>query len=53
MKTAGIVVVAVLIVGADLALHGARAQQPGLNRMELLRHDLSSTDARSFRYVSS
>jgi quercetin dioxygenase-like cupin family protein len=33
--------VAVLIVGSGLALHVARAQQPGLTRTDLQRHDLS------------
>jgi quercetin dioxygenase-like cupin family protein len=32
---------AVLIVGGGLALHVAAAQQPGLNRLDLQRHDLS------------
>ena len=41
MKTAGIVAIAVLIAGSGLALHVARAQQPGLTRVELQRHDLS------------
>src|SRR4030095_16976502 len=41
MKTAGIVAIAVLIAGSGLALRVARAQQPGLTRIELQRHDLS------------
>jgi quercetin dioxygenase-like cupin family protein len=41
MKAAAIPVGAVLIVGSGLALHVARATQPGLNRIELQRHDLS------------
>jgi quercetin dioxygenase-like cupin family protein len=40
MKTKRILAVAVLIVGTGLALHGARAQQPGVKRTELQRHDL-------------
>jgi quercetin dioxygenase-like cupin family protein len=32
--------VAVLIVGSGLALHVARAQQPGIKRTDLQRHDL-------------
>jgi len=31
----------VLIVGSSLALHVARAQQPGVTRNDLQRHDLS------------
>ncbi len=31
---------AVLIVGGGLALHMARAQQPGIKRTDALRHDL-------------
>jgi quercetin dioxygenase-like cupin family protein len=31
---------AVLIVGGGLALHAARAQQPGIRRTDLQRHDL-------------
>ena len=41
MKTARIMAVAVLIVGSGLALHVARAQQPGIKRTDLQRHDLS------------
>jgi quercetin dioxygenase-like cupin family protein len=41
MKTARIVAVAALIVGSGLALHVARAQQPGVKRTDLQRHDLS------------
>jgi quercetin dioxygenase-like cupin family protein len=41
MKTARIMAVAVLIVGSGLALHVARAQQPGTKRTDLQRHDLS------------
>jgi hypothetical protein len=41
MKTARIMAVAVLIVARGLALHVARAQQPGINRIDLQRHDLS------------
>ena len=41
MKTARIVAVALLIVGSGLALHVARAQQPGIKRTDLQRHDLS------------
>jgi quercetin dioxygenase-like cupin family protein len=38
MKTTRIIAVAVLIVGSGLALY---AQQPGIKRTDLLRHDLS------------
>lgn len=41
MTTTRIMAVAVLIVGSGLALHVARAQQPGLTRTDLQRHDLS------------
>ncbi len=41
MRTTRIITVAVLIVGSGLALHVARAQQPGIKRTDLQRHDLS------------
>ena len=41
MKTTQIMALAVLIVGSGLALHVARAQQPGVTRNDLQRHDLS------------
>ena len=41
MKTTRIMAVAVLIVGSGLALYGARAQQQGIKRTDLQRHDLS------------
>ena len=41
MTTTRIMAVAVLIVGSGLALHVARAQQPGIKRTDLQRHDLS------------
>jgi len=41
MKTARIMAIAVLIVGSGLALQVARAQQPGIKRTDLQRHDLS------------
>ena len=41
MKTTRIMAVAVLIVASGLALHVARAQQPGIKRTDLQRHDLS------------
>ncbi|MBC7931763.1 MAG: cupin domain-containing protein [Rubrivivax sp.] len=41
MKTTRIMALAVLIVGGGLALHVARAQQPGIKRTDLQRHDLS------------
>ena len=40
MKTTRIMAVAVLMVGSALALHVARAQQPGITRTDLQRHDL-------------
>ena len=41
MKTARIMAVVALIVGSGLALHVALAQQPGIKRTDLQRHDLS------------
>jgi quercetin dioxygenase-like cupin family protein len=41
MKTIRIMAVAALIVGSGLALYVARAQQPGLKRIVLQRHELS------------
>ena len=41
MKTMRIVAAAVLIGASALALHVAQAQQPGLTRTDLQRHDLS------------
>src|SRR5215207_7359583 len=41
MKTTRIIAVAVLAVGGCLALYVARAQQPGITRTDLQRHDLS------------
>ncbi|MGH9942913.1 MAG: cupin domain-containing protein [Pyrinomonadaceae bacterium] len=41
MKTTRIIALAVLIVGGGLALHVARAQQPGIKRTDLQRNDLS------------
>ena len=42
MKTARIMTLAVLIVGSGLVLQVARAQQPGIKRTDLQRHDLSA-----------
>jgi quercetin dioxygenase-like cupin family protein len=41
MKTARIMTLAVLIVGSGLVLQVALAQQPGIKRTDLQRHDLS------------
>ena len=41
MRTTRIIAVAVLIAAIGLALHVARAQQPGITRTDLQRHDLS------------
>ena len=41
MKTTRIMTVALLLVGSGLALHVAPAQQPGIKRTDLQRHDLS------------
>ena len=43
MKTTRMIAVAVLIVGGGLALSMAQAQQPGVRRTDLLRHDLSAS----------
>jgi quercetin dioxygenase-like cupin family protein len=40
MKTTRIMTIAVLIVGGGLVLQVARAQQPGIKRTDLQRHDL-------------
>ena len=41
MKTARVMATAALIVGTALAPHVARAQQAGIKRTDLQRHDLS------------
>jgi quercetin dioxygenase-like cupin family protein len=41
MNTTRIIAVAVLIVASGLALHVTQAQQPGIKRTDLQRHDLS------------
>ena len=41
MKTTRIITVAALIAASGLALHVARAQQPGIKRTDLQRHNLS------------
>ena len=40
MRTTRIMALAALLVGGGLALHAARAQQPGIRRTDLQRHDL-------------
>src|SRR3712207_1505270 len=42
MKTTRIIALAVLVVVGGLALHAARAQQPGIRRTDLQRHDLGT-----------
>jgi quercetin dioxygenase-like cupin family protein len=42
MKTTRIIAVAVLIVASGFALRVAPAQQPGIKRTDLQRHDLSA-----------
>jgi quercetin dioxygenase-like cupin family protein len=42
MKTARLTAIAFLAIGSTLALHLAYAQQPGVKRTELQRHDLSA-----------
>ena len=41
MKTSVIMMAAALIVGSGLALHAEQAQQAGIKRTDLQRHDLS------------
>ena len=41
MNTVRIMAVAMLIVASSLALHAAQAQQAGIKRTDLQRHDLS------------
>lgn len=41
MKTPRIITLSVLIAASGLALHSASAQQQGVKRTELQRHDLS------------
>jgi len=40
MKTMRMMAVAALLAGGGVALHGARAQQEGVRRIDLQRHDL-------------
>ena len=40
MNTTRIIAVALLVVGSGVALHAAAAQQPGIRRTDLQRHDL-------------
>ena len=42
MKSTRMMAVAVLMGGTGLALHAFRAQQVGINRKDLQRHDLSA-----------
>ena len=42
MKTIRFIALAVLIVGSCFALHAAPAQQAGIKRVDLQRHDLSA-----------
>jgi quercetin dioxygenase-like cupin family protein len=42
IKTARAMTMATLIAGSVLALHAARAQQAGIKRTDLQRHDLSA-----------
>ena len=53
MKTTRIMAVAVLIVASGLALHVALAQQPGIKRTDLQRHDLSVPGREVSRCASS
>jgi quercetin dioxygenase-like cupin family protein len=42
MKTMRMLAMAALIIGSGLALQGAQAQQAGIRRTDLQRHDLSA-----------
>ena len=42
MKTTRIIAMLTVIIGSGLALQVARAQQPGVKRTDLQRHDLSA-----------
>jgi len=42
LKTIRIIAVSVLIAWGAVALHAARAQQPGIRRTDLQRHDLAT-----------
>jgi quercetin dioxygenase-like cupin family protein len=42
MKTIRIYALAIVIIGGGFALHAARAQQEGIKRLDLQRHDLSA-----------
>jgi quercetin dioxygenase-like cupin family protein len=42
MKTPRVLAITALLVGSVLALHVARAQQAGIKRTDLQRHDLSA-----------
>lgn len=42
MRTSRIMAAALLIVGSGLALPAAKAQQPGIQRADLLQHDLGA-----------
>jgi quercetin dioxygenase-like cupin family protein len=43
MRTIQIVTMAAVLVASGAAMHPSRAQQPGLNRIDLQRHDLSAS----------
>jgi quercetin dioxygenase-like cupin family protein len=49
MKTTRILAAAALIAGSALALHVAQAQQPGIKRTDLQRHDLSAPGREVFQ----
>ena len=51
MKMIRFIAPVVLIVGLAFAVHVARAQQPGIKRTELQRHDLSIPDGKPYRYA--
>jgi len=42
MKTIRMYALAIFIIGSCFALHAARAQQAGIKRVDLVRHDLSA-----------
>ena len=51
MKTTRMAAVALLIVGSALTLHAAQAQQPGVKRTDLQRHDLSAPGREAIQVI--
>jgi quercetin dioxygenase-like cupin family protein len=51
MKITRMAAVALLIVGSALTLHAAQAQQPGVKRTDLQRHDLSASGREAIQVI--